>query len=147
MHKHGPLHANIAMQQLSITEAHRTSITLDDDSEPEFCDACAQAKPHHQSFPEQAQNRAQNFRDRIHADLWGPAKVESIFRSRYTVDFIDCATRWTHVAFLHCKNEVFRAYLDFEKRLEMQDGVKIKILQSDPGREFRPQHAQAIRHC
>src|ERR1700726_3078161 len=67
MHKHTPLHANAATQRLTITEAHRTlghinvgsvrhaiktgkitRITLDEDSEFEFCDACAQAKPHRQ---------------------------------------------------------------------------------------------------
>jgi hypothetical protein len=83
---------------------------LKDDSEPEFCEACAQAKPHRQPFPDHAQNRAENFGDRIHADM----------------------------AFLHCKNQTFQAYLNFEKQLEMQNGAKIKILRSDHGREFRP---------
>src|SRR3984893_5036168 len=155
MHKHGPLHANVATQWLSLTEAHRTlghinvetikhaiktgkitGITLNDGSEPEFCDACMQAKPHCQPFPDQAQNRVHHFGDRIHMDLWGPATVESILKSQYTVDFINCATRWTHVAFLRHKNEAFQAYLDFEKWLETQDSVRIKILRSDCGHEF-----------
>src|ERR1700731_1458382 len=143
MHKHEPLHAHAATQRLSLMEAHRTlghinvetvkqaiktgkitGITLDEGSEPEFCEACAQAKPHRHPFPDQAQNRAQKFGDRIHTDLWGPATVESIFRSRYTIDFVDCATRWTHVAFLRRKSEAFQSYLDYEKRLETQDGVR-----------------------
>jgi hypothetical protein len=149
-------HANAAAQRISLTQAHRimghisygavrdairsghiTGIELEDGDEGEFCEACAQAKPHRKPFPKQARNRSEHFGERVHADLWGPASVESLGRKKYSVDFTDDATRWTDIDFLAQKDHALRSYKTLDKRFETQEGSPIKILRSDRGGEFK----------
>ena len=80
------LHANVAVRKMSISEAHRklghissaaikhavskgfiTGICLDNDSKPEFCDACAKAKSARQPFPKESESRAEKYRDHVDA--------------------------------------------------------------------------------
>jgi GAG-pre-integrase domain len=84
--------ANVISGKMSISKAHRklghisphaikhaisssfiTRITLYPDSKPEFCEACAKAKSTWQFFPKESNTRAENFGERVHWDLWGPA--------------------------------------------------------------------------
>src|SRR5262245_33188369 len=69
-------------------------------------------------------------------DLWGPASVETITRKKYSLDFIDDATRWTETSYLAAKSECFKYYCDYETALEVQYGVRIKILRCDRAGEF-----------
>ena len=152
-----PTHsANVAVVKMSLYEAHRAlghisygavkqaiksgriaGIEVDESSEVVFCEACAKAKPHRKPFPQQANNRAKAFGERIHTDLWGPASVMSIAGKLYSIDFNDDATRWTETAFLSQKNEAQQAYEKFEKQIETHDGAKVKYLRSDRGTEFK----------
>ena len=94
-------HIAIKVQKLTLLEAHCTlghinytavkhvisarkitSIEIDDASDSPFCDACAQAKLHHLLFPEKASNRAKNFGECIHTNLWGPTATTSIGGNR-----------------------------------------------------------------
>jgi hypothetical protein len=143
-----------AIQKLTLAQAHKTlghincraildGIRLGNivgielaDTEEVFCEACAQAKPHRKPFPQQAENRAENFGDLIHMDLWGPASVESINHKRYTLDFKDDATRWTDIDYLATKDLSLKSYQTFEKSLEVQHGVVIKALRCDRAGEF-----------
>ena len=87
-------YASFAMAKLTISEAHRklghiaplaikyaiakghiTSIQLDPESKPEFCEACAKAKVAWQPFPKESETRMTKYRERVHWDLWGPASV------------------------------------------------------------------------
>src|SRR5262245_30941426 len=143
-----------ATQKLSLAQAHKTlghihyraiidgiragnisGIELTD-TEEVFCEPCAQAKPHRKPFPQQAKNRAKEFGERIVMDLWGPASVESIGRKKYSLDFIDDSSRWTESDYLATKDECFKSYCNFEKALETQYGVRIKILRCDRAGEF-----------
>jgi hypothetical protein len=111
------------------------SIELADTKEV-FCEACAQAKPHRKPFPQQAENRAENFGDLIHMDLWGPASVESINHKRYTLNFKDNATRWTDIDYLATKDQSLKSYQTFKKPLKVQYSVMIKALHCDRAGEF-----------
>ena len=87
-------YASIAMVKLTISEAHRklghiapsvikymiakghiTSIQLDPESKPEFCEACAKAKAAQQPFPKESETCTTKYGEHIHWDLWGPASV------------------------------------------------------------------------
>ena len=59
----------------AITKGHITSIQLDPESKPEFCEVCAKAKAAQQPFPKESETRATKNREHIHWDLWGPASV------------------------------------------------------------------------
>ena len=87
-------YASIAMVKLTISEAHRklghiapsaikyaiakghtTSIQLDSESKPEFCEACAKAKAARQPFPKESKTCMTKYGEHVHWDLWGPASV------------------------------------------------------------------------
>jgi hypothetical protein len=148
-------HAGVAFQRLSLAEAHRTlghvghqaivqavrnglivGIELDGSTNNKFCEACAKAKPHRKPFPTQAKNRAQNFGERVHADLWGPASIESLGHKRYSLDFTDDATRYTDISFLSRKDQSLEEYKAYDRRVETQEGTIIKAFRSDRGGEF-----------
>jgi hypothetical protein len=123
--------ASVAMHAVTIDEAHQLlghisrqtirdgvrdgkihglTITDLDKTEDSFCEICAQSKPTRKPFPQEASNRAKELGGRIHADLWGPAQVTSLAGTRYTVDFTDDATRYTHIEFLKTKNQAQVGY-------------------------------------
>jgi len=74
--------------------------------------------------------------DLVHTDLCGPMKVTSIGGAKYILQFIDDSSRWGQVYFLKSKSEVSQALQDFVIMMENQTGRKIKIIQSDNGKEF-----------
>ena len=87
-------YANIAMFKLTISEAHWklghiapsaikyviakghiTSIQLDPELKPEFCEACAKAKVARQPFPKESETCTTKYGEHVHWDLWGLASV------------------------------------------------------------------------
>jgi len=93
-------------------------IELDNDSKPEFCEACTKAKSATKPFPKESETRAKKFGDRVHWDLWGPAAVKSLNGHHYVAVCIDDAT---------CETKLY------------QSGNQIKIVCSDRGGEFLSQ--------
>ena len=129
-------HINYAAVKHSISTGKVRGIELDSTSDAVFCEACAQAKPHRLPFPEKATNRAKAYGERIHANVWGPASLASLGGSRYTINFVDDATRWTEISLLHKKSDAFSAYKKLEAQINTHDKVMIKFLWTDRGGEF-----------
>ena len=77
------------------------------------------------------------FGGEVHSDLWGPAPVESRGGRKYYVTFIDDKTRLTTLYLLRTKDEAPRIYKSYEAWVETQMGAKIKVLNSDMGREYQ----------
>ena len=53
------------------------------------CKACVQAKQATRPFPKEAENRSTTPGERTLSDVWGPARVESIGKSKYYISFTD----------------------------------------------------------
>ena len=142
--------ANVASGKMSINEAHRklghishtaikhaiskgfiSGITLDPNSQPEFCEACAKAKASRTPFPKESKMRAEYFGERVHWDLWGPASVKSLKGNSYVAARIDDATRESKLYFQKKKSELFDSYKLDEAYIETQSGCRIKISCSD----------------
>jgi len=90
--------ANVATNQISITEFHCRmghinhddlkkmvkeglvkGVDVDLNSTPEFCKTCIEAKAVRKPFPKESTNEnVKAYGDKIMADVWGPAEVESI---------------------------------------------------------------------
>ena len=89
-------YANVAMVKMTIAEAHCKlghishaaikhtistgmimGIELDQNSKPEFCETCANAKAARHPFPKQSFTHATRYGECIHWDLWGPASVQA----------------------------------------------------------------------
>src|ERR1700710_1931267 len=94
---HSQHHANIVKGKLTVCELHRVlghvsqsavldavkkglieGVKLDSTLQPEFCDACTQAKASRQPFPAETKNWARTYGELVHTDLWGPAQTTSI---------------------------------------------------------------------
>jgi hypothetical protein len=80
--------------------------------------------------------RASEFGEEIHSNLWGPSSVESLGGKSYYVSFTDDAKRHTHLYLLRLKSETFEAYKRFEAWVLTKFGVRIKTLCSDHGGEY-----------
>jgi hypothetical protein len=63
--------------------------------------------------------------------------VTSLGGARYSVDFTDDATRYTHIELLKTKDETQKAYEKLDNALEVQFNARIKILRTDRGTEFK----------
>jgi hypothetical protein len=117
-----------------------TGIDLDMLSKPEVCEACAKAKLAHQPFLKESETRAEEFGDRVHWDLWGPASVKSINGNYHVAARIDDSTRQTKLYFQAKKSQTFELYKKDEAYIETQSGKCIKIFRSDKGGEFQSTH-------
>uniref|UniRef100_A0A0C9QD48 POLX_0 protein n=1 Tax=Fopius arisanus TaxID=64838 RepID=A0A0C9QD48_9HYME len=72
----------------------------------------------------------------VHSDVAGPFRVRALNGARYYVSFIDDCSRMCQVYFLKEKSGVLDAFKIFHKSAENQTGHRIKILQTDGGKEF-----------
>ena len=104
-----PKSANTTSQPLTISQLHRLmghinhddlrtmvkngiveGIDLDMDSRLEFCDVCIKAKVTRKPFPKKStSDRVKAYGDKVSADVWGPAQVESLGGKRYYSLFQD----------------------------------------------------------
>jgi len=114
-------------------------IKLDPDT-PEVdldCEACiithATCLPMHKPH---ASTLAQNFRDEVHTDVWGPSKTPTKGGHHYFITFTDDTTCFTLVYLMGKKSEAIKAYKFFEAWVITQHSTKIKVLHSDCGGEY-----------
>ncbi|GBE88951.1 Retrovirus-related Pol polyprotein from transposon TNT 1-94 [Sparassis crispa] len=134
-------HIAPAIAEHLVCEGRVKGIQLTDKASPDKnCESCIQAKITRQPVPKEREGgRAKELGDRIHSDVWGPARTETLGGKRYFTSFTDDATRWTDLYLLRVKSGTFSAYKLFEARLKTQDGKAIKALQSDRGGEYLSQ--------
>ena len=105
--------------------------------EPTFCESCVYAKATRKPIAKARQGeRATEFAQEVHTDLWGPAPMQTINGRRYYISFTDDKTRLTYLHLLRQKSEAFGAYKDFESWCRTQHDARVKILHSDRGGEY-----------
>ena len=97
-----------------------------------FCASCVYAKATLKPAPTvRERDRAEVFGGEVHSDLWGKAPVESKGGKKYYITFINDKTRLMHLYLLKMKDETEKVYKQYKAWVEMQMGVKIKVLHSD----------------
>src|SRR5882757_27707 len=102
-----------------------------------YCESCVYAKATRKPIAKEREGeRAKEFADEVHTDLWGPAPVETFGGRRYYISFTDDKTRLTYLHLLRQKSEAFAAYKGFESWCQTQHGARIKVLHSDRGGEY-----------
>jgi hypothetical protein len=105
--------------------------------EPTFCESCVYAKATRKPIVKARQGeRATEFAQEVHTDLWGPAPMPTINGRRYYISFTDDKTRLTYLHLLRQKSEAFSAYKDFESWCRTQHDARVKTLHSDRGGEY-----------
>jgi hypothetical protein len=75
--------------------------------------------------------------DLLHMDLFGPITYTSIGGNKYGFVIMDDFTRYTWVAFLGDKSDVFDTFKKFIKRVQNEFETTIKKVRSDNGSEFK----------
>jgi hypothetical protein len=87
-----------------------TGVDLDPHSVPEFCEICIKAKATRRPFPKESDRRnIKVYGDKVVADVWGPARVESLGGKRFFVCFLDLNTHEERGYFLAKKSDTFDA--------------------------------------
>nr|GEY58667.1 putative ribonuclease H-like domain-containing protein [Tanacetum cinerariifolium] len=74
---------------------------------------------------------------RLHMDLFGPTFVKSLNKKSYCLVVIDDYSRFTWVFFLATKDKTSHILKTFIIGLENQLSLKVKVIKSDNGTEFK----------
>ncbi|KAJ9558487.1 hypothetical protein OSB04_013101 [Centaurea solstitialis] len=106
--------------------------TLDDN-----CVACLKGKQHKASHKSKTINTVSASLQLLHMDLFGPTNVMSIGKKSYCLVIIDDYSRFTWVFFLRTKDETSGLIKPFVKRVENQVNLRVKVIRSDNGTEFK----------
>ncbi|KAJ9545397.1 hypothetical protein OSB04_025104 [Centaurea solstitialis] len=106
--------------------------TLDDN-----CVACLKGKQHKASHKSKTINTISAPLQLLHMDLFGPTNVMSIGKKSYCLVIIDDYSRFTWVFFLRTKDETSGLIKPFVKRVENQVNLRVKVIRSDNGTEFK----------
>ncbi|GBE88222.1 hypothetical protein SCP_1300360 [Sparassis crispa] len=131
-------HVNYGYIKAMLHQNCLTGIALDPhNSEKVECKTCLVAKARRAPISSARQSPlAEKFGEHVHMDIWGPATIFTIDRCKYVLMIVDDATRWLEMPLMRVKSEAFGKYVVFEARLQTQDGVHVKVVQSDRGGEF-----------
>ena len=83
-----------------------------------------------------SESKAKGILEIIHSNVCGPISSSSLRGYVYYVSFINDFSRKAWIYFMKNKDEVFSKFKEFKALIENYTEKKIKIVQSDNGKEF-----------
>nr|GEU65355.1 hypothetical protein [Tanacetum cinerariifolium] len=101
------------------------------------CVSCKKGKQHRASCKSKHVTSVDQPRFRLHMDLFGPTFVKSLSKKSYCLVITDDYSRFTWVLFLATKDETTPILNTFITGLENQLSLKVKVIRSDNGTEFK----------
>nr|GEX64651.1 putative ribonuclease H-like domain-containing protein [Tanacetum cinerariifolium] len=101
------------------------------------CVACKKGKQHRASCKTKPVSSVNQPIFRLHMDLFGPTFVKSLNKKSYCLVITDDYSRFTCVFFLATKDETSPILKTFITGLENQLSLKVKVIRSDNGTEFK----------
>nr|GEU93852.1 putative ribonuclease H-like domain-containing protein [Tanacetum cinerariifolium] len=101
------------------------------------CVACKKGKQHRASCKTKPIGSIDQPFFRLHMDLFGPTFVKSLNMKSYCLVITDDYNRFTWVFFLDTKDETSPILKTFITGLENQLSLKVKVIRSDNGTEFK----------
>nr|GEZ45460.1 hypothetical protein [Tanacetum cinerariifolium] len=99
--------------------------------------ACKKGKQHRASCKTKPVSSVDQPIFRLHMDLFGPTFVKSLNKKSYFLVITDDYSRFTWVFFLATKDETTPILKTFLTGVENQLSLKVKVLKSDNGTEFK----------
>ena len=113
-------------------------VKLDPGSQEGDCNACVYAHTTCLPVPKvRISPPAQNFRNKVHTNVWGPTSVTTCQGHWYFITFTNNAMHYTVTCLLQTKDEALEAYKSYEAWATMQQHCKaVKVLCSDRGGEY-----------
>lgn len=106
-------HPSMKVAQTLVKDKYIVGIQLREaaNSENIFCESCTYAKPTWKTVPKSREgNRAKDFGDEIHSDVWAKSPIESRGGQHYFILFVDDKTRFIILNLLRTKDEAFETY-------------------------------------
>ena len=76
----------------------------------------------------------------IHMDLFGPTRVASLGGMHYAYVLVNNYYRYTWVCFFAHKNDAFKAFENFSKRIQKEKGFCISSIRIDHETEFENEY-------
>ncbi|RDB30673.1 hypothetical protein Hypma_006012 [Hypsizygus marmoreus] len=113
-----------------------TGIELDMMSEPEFCKFCVKGKATRHFFPKESETEYTKYGEKVVADTWGPAQIESLGGAKYYYLNFDKYSHEEYIDFLCCKSDTFTHYKEYEAWVKIQCDAPIVIYGCDREGEF-----------
>nr|GEX10592.1 putative ribonuclease H-like domain-containing protein [Tanacetum cinerariifolium] len=101
------------------------------------CVTCKQSKQHRASCKSKPVSFVDQPLFRLHMDLFRPTFVKSLSKKSYCLVITDDYSRFTWVFFLATKDETSPILKTFFTGLENQLSLKVKVIRSDNGIEFK----------
>nr|GEV99136.1 putative ribonuclease H-like domain-containing protein [Tanacetum cinerariifolium] len=101
------------------------------------CVACKKGKQHRASCKTKPVSSIDQPLFRLHMDLFGPTFVKILNKKNYCLVVTDDYIRFTWVFFLATKDETSLILKIFITGLENQLSIKVKVIKSDNGTEFK----------
>nr|GEW13096.1 hypothetical protein [Tanacetum cinerariifolium] len=101
------------------------------------CVACKKGKQHRASCKTKPVSSVDQPLFRLHIDLFGPTFVKSLNKKSYCLVITDDYSRFNWVFFLATKDETTPILKTFLTGLENQLSLKVKVIRSDNGTEFK----------
>ncbi|GJT10631.1 putative ribonuclease H-like domain-containing protein [Tanacetum coccineum] len=101
------------------------------------CVACQKGKQHRASCKVKTVSSISQPLQMLHMDLFGPTSVKSIMKKLYCLVIIDDYSRFSWTFFLATKDETTEILKVFITRIENQLDLKVKVIRSDNGTEFK----------
>ena len=112
------------------------SLNIKGDEKLTQCEVCLREKQTSTPFPKSTDQRTVNLLEIVHTNLCGPMRHSSFSGKKYFVTFIDDKSRWCEVYFVNNKSEILDLFKQYKAEVENLTGNRIKILQSDNGKEY-----------
>jgi len=100
------------------------------------CDACVKGKQVKNSFKTKRCVSTTRPLELLHTDLCGPMRIMSRGGKRYMSVIVDDYSRSTWTLFLASKDETFKKFVAFLKKVKKRVGHSLVCLRSDHGTEF-----------
>ena len=100
------------------------------------CEVCLKSRQTRTSFPKSGARRANNLLELVHSDVCQITDGPSWDQLKYFVTFIDDFSRFTVIALLSSKGQVFEKFKNYKAMVEKHIGKPIKTVRSDNGGEY-----------
>nr|GFA44862.1 retrovirus-related Pol polyprotein from transposon TNT 1-94 [Tanacetum cinerariifolium] len=101
-----------------------------------LCSACAMGKSTKKTHKPKSKDTNQEKLYRLHMDLCGPMRVESVNGKKYILVIVDDYSRFTWVKFLRSKDETLDFIIKFLKMIQVRLKVPVRRIRTDNGTEF-----------
>lgn len=102
----------------------------------ENCETCIKAKMKRRKF-DVSENKTKDVLQLVHSDIVGKITPQSIGGAQYFVTFLDDYSRYSEVAVIKRKDEVFEKLTTYVQKSELQQEKQLKALQTDNGGEYK----------